>query len=382
MRALFRLALLLALATPAVARRGAEPVTDEKLNFSIQPPDSPDWDSGEIDPKSEVKVHYRTEIADTDPTSYAEVRLIVRGLSKEHVRMGPEKIAAQWKDALESHLGNPRDRKEAPRAMGGKDAWSVDLQGDWGPGTHHRTWIIAKQGTFLYLFVVDRTYKAIGDSQIEDEIRQILDSFKYLREEKLAEAKGGGDAEAPGEAGAGVKGPDEPKIDPKLLEKETVREKFWRFQMVKPAGLVKDVLADADKNAGVKVRLSGLREGCALTIYVYAETQASKKYTLEQLSESCVKNFKATRKDPKEPVYDKKFKIPLAEESFRVDLVGRRRSVEKETWIFAECSNERQYRVQILSIAGADRKFAKEIEDLLKNFEPVKESVAEGFPSQ
>lgn len=351
---------------------GVAPITDEKLNFSLSAPASDAWTPAEVDPAGEVKVHLRTEFADSDPTAYGEVRLLVRPLAKSQVKLGNDKIAAQWKDALEGHLENPRERTEKEFTVGGKPGWKVDLKGDWGPGTHHRSYILCKNGSNLYLFVIDRTYKAIGDEDVEKEISEILDSFKFLREEKIEASKQGGSEEAPEGIGGGKK-PEEAKIDPKLLEREEIDGgDFWRFRCVKPAGFLSDALSDADKTAGVKYRFSARKDSSALTIYVYIDSLESRKYTIDQLSESAIKNFKATRKDPKEPVVDKKFKVKLAKDAFKVEMVGRRASVEKETWIFAECENERQYRIQMLSIGGADKKLQKEIEEFLKSFEPYK----------
>ncbi|MGH7163077.1 MAG: hypothetical protein ACREID_06310 [Planctomycetota bacterium] len=364
----------------ALAARAAptEAVSSEELNFSIAAPDSIDWTAQTVDPKADVKAHFKTVFADTEPQAYGEVRLLVVPLSKNFVKLVAKELAVRWKEALEAHLENPRDRKEAEAKLGGQDAWETELQGDCGPGTHHRTWVITKMGAYAYLLVIDRTFKAIGDEDLEAEIKEVRDSFKFLREEKVQAHKEGSD-EAPGDTGGGPRNPKKaagPAIDPKLLEKEGIKDDFWRYKCVKPQGLLRAEMTEEEKGAqAVKLKLSGSKEGegfaSTLLIRVYADTETSKKYTLEQWAESYAKHFKESRKQAKEPEFDKKFKFPLAKDVIKMDLVGRRNTVERESWILADCKNDRQYRIQIYATGPKGfEEFKKEIDQFVDSFHP------------
>lgn len=371
-----RLACLIALlATAAAGLPGREPVSDEKFNFSISLPGSRDWKAEKAE--NEVKAWFRTEFADSDPVAYADVRLIVQGLTRENAKMPLGQLAAKWKAPLEGHLEHPRDRKEGTGTMGGQECWTVDVKGDYEAGIHQRTWMLARMGVYSYLLIIDRCYRAVGDDQLEGEIQEIVGSFKFLKEIKLegGKASGGGDP-PPGAGGPGPpKDPNEPKIDPELLKEEKIDEDFWRFECVKPEGMIKEPVTETDNKAGIKAKFSARKEGSGIYIWIYADTEQGKKHTLEQLCESNNKHFAESRKAAKEPLFDRKYKVPLAKDCFKVDLIGRRVTTEFETWIYAECENERQYRIQILTTGTTSRDLFKvQIEKFLKSFTPKKPS--------
>ena len=57
-----------------------------------------------------------------------------------------------------------------------------------------------------------------------------------------------------------------------------------------------------------------------------------------------------------------------------MDFVGRTKTgvVAKETWILADCKNDRQYQLRIYTHSGGDRVFKKQIAAFLKSFKVFK----------
>lgn len=375
MRTLALAALLLA--APAVALPDGEGVVkDEKLNFTISlPPDSIDWKIVELSDalkKSGHAVYFRTEFADTDPLATCDVHLVITPMAKSHVRAPLEKIAKQWAPAYEDHLSNPRERKETTGKFGEVDYFMVDVQGDYLAGIHRRTWLIAKNGKFIYLIYIDRNYQAVKDDVLEDEVKQILGSFKFLRIEKVEKHKQGkaGAPEAGGPDGGKSK---TKKIDPELLKKETFKEPFWRFECVKPQGTLNKKLTDDDKKRDTKYFFAADKDGSRLWLKIYAQTDKAKKYTLEALMEQRLKWWDLEVKVKKEPKIDKKYKIPLGKKVIRMDLVGRKNTTRKRIYIFAECKNDRQYILEVyFSGTHGAKLWKKAIDQFLKGFKPIK----------
>ena len=353
-------------------------VKSEEFNFEIRiPPDSVDWTVEEIDEalkKQGHLVHFRTEFADSDPLATAEVRLIVTPMPRDFVHRSVDKISKKWAESFESHLSNPRDRTEESGKFGEVPYHKVDVKGDHLAGIHRRTWYLAKNGKFVYTLYVDRNYRAVTDEDLDEEIKAIVDSFKFLRVEKVEKhKKGAKKGGMPGDVG----GPDgkstKKAIDPELLKKETFKEPFWRFSVLKPEGLLKRKLTESDKKNDVKYWFSNDKPGSRLWLRVYAQTEKAKKWTIEQLLEHKLGYWEKEVKVKKDPVIDKRFKFPLAKKAIRIELVGRSTNTVRRIYILMDCKNDRQYQLEIYVTGTQGMKLlGKAIEQFIKNFKPSK----------
>jgi hypothetical protein len=350
-------------------------VKSEEFNFEIRTPeDSVDWEVKEIDQEKDPtrKAHFRTEFADSDPPTYADVVVSVMPMAAENLRLGLDKIARKWEEAMEGFLDHKRDRTTKAGKLGGQDSWVVDVKGDFGSGIHQRTWLVAKMGKFMYVIHVDRNFKAIGDEVLEEEIQAILGSFKFLRIEKLEKHKDAKKEDAPGEAGPGSKLVKK-KVDPELLKKEKFNEPFWRFKMVKPEGLVKLKVDEQDAKQDIKYLFRHDKDNSRLQIRIYAQTEKAKKWTVDQLLDYKIEYFQKEVKVAKDPKIDKKYKFPLAKKAIRIELVGRSTTTIRRIWILAQCKNDRQYQIEIyLTGANGPQVWDKTIKAFLKGFKPFK----------
>jgi hypothetical protein len=350
-------------------------VKSEEFNFEIRTPKySVDWEVKEVDKEREkagTKCHFRTMFADSDPPTYADIHVSVTPMPKEYLRMGLNKIAKKWSDAMEGHLQNKRERSENAGKLGGQDCWIVDVQGDYIAGVHQRTWMLTKMGKYMYMIYVDRNYKAVGDEDLEDEVQEILKSFKFLRIEKVEKHSEGKAGPGVGDGGPTAK---EKKIDPELLKKERFKEPFWRFQLEKPEGLVKLDLSENEAKTDTKYKFQRDLEGARLMIRVYAQTEKAKKWTIDQLVDHKLDYFKKEVKVAKDPKIDKKHKFPMSKKAVKVDLVGRGKTTTiRRTWILVQCKNDRQYQIEIyLTGTNGPTVFGKTIELFLKKFKPFK----------
>ena len=370
----FRLLFLVLAATPDVARPDDEGlVRDETLNFEVRlPPDSIDW---KIEPIPEAlrkqghAVWFRTVFADSDPEASADFKLIVLPLHRDFVRMDIAKISTRWAEGMESHLSNPRDRKESSGKFGEVEYRMVDVKGDYLAGIHRRTWIVAKNGKLLYLIYVDRSYRAVSDDLVEEEVQAILKSFRFLKVLKVEKHAKGTKQGAVPDAG----GPAGKKIDPELIKKERFKEPFWRFSCVKPEGLLNKKLSEDNKKRNMKYFFGADKQGSRLWMMIYAQTDKAKRYTLEQLMDQRLTWWKSEVKVSKEPKIDKKYRFPLAKKALRIDLVGRVNTTRKRTYIFADCKNGRQYILEIYYSGTQGQKlWGKTIERFIKGFKPRK----------
>ena len=240
---------------PFAASEDAGVFKSEEYNFEIRRPRfSVDWTFEKIseeNAKNGRRVHLRTVFADTDPLASADIILSVTPLPRADARKSLDKIAKRWAPYMEAHLANPRGRTETAGKWGEVENYGVDVKGDFEAGIHRRTWYIARNGKFMYLIYIDRAYHAVGDEDLDEEIKEILGSFKFLRVEKVEadkKAKGGVPDAVGGAGGSAAKD----VVDPELLKKETFREPFWRFSCVKPKGLLTRKLTDTDKKRDTK----------------------------------------------------------------------------------------------------------------------------------
>jgi len=383
MRRFLRLALVPALLGGAAAAADDKSVRDEASNFemAIPPEKATDWDRVPPDDKrKDVKAHFRTEFTDTEPLAAAEVQVILFPLRKDLAGRALEAIAAQWSSLMEGSLTNPRDLKEGKTTLGAQEAYFRDVKGDLMTdlGAGHVTWHLARMGKFLYVFHVVRTYKAVGDEGLEEEIGRIRDSFKFLRIEQVAaDPKAKGDATPAGPAGAGSGG--EPKgPDPTLLVRTEKKFDHWKVKFVKPEGLVEtppDKFDESEVANHVIAKFTRMGEQTYLMIRVYAQLEKAQRYTIEVLAENCVKYFnqKYNEKSRKPPEIDKDYKkFPLAKSAITLKLIGRRTVPELTLWYIAQCKNGRQYQIEIMMTGSEGEKTWKnQVDDFMKSFKPL-----------
>ena len=353
-------------------------LTDEEFNFSVQVPNEIDWRFETLSPdasKAFIKAHMSTEYADTDPPSRADVQVWVYPLSKDYAKKDAKFVAEKWQESVEALLTNTRDHTEGEGTLGGLKAWHRGMVGEAMSGSARMRWDITLSGKYAYIIWVFRTYKAVDDEQLDEEIAAIRSSFKFLREEKVEAHKDGGKAgNAPKAGGSGG------DVDPTLVEREQLDWDFWRLEAVKPQGLVKaDPLKfeESEKAWNVIARFNGRSDQSSMLMRIYAETDTSKKYTLDQLAEMKLKSFNEKFPDETkrmEPEIDKRFKkFPLVDEGIMMKLVGRRAQPEITFWYLLECKNDRQYQVEIvMGGATAEQVWKKQLEDFLKGFKPTK----------
>ena len=350
----------------------------EEHNFEIRSPKySVDWSFKEIsedDKKRGICAHLHTAFADSDPVAEANIYIRALPLSRKDARRSLEKIVKHWAPAMEGHLANPRDRKESEGKFGEVDCYKVDVKGDHLAGIHQRTWYLAKNGKRIYLIEIDRSYRAVGDEDLDDEIKEIMGSFKFLKVIKVeADRKGGKDGvpDVGGAAGGGSGGKE--IIDPELLKKETFKEPFWKFTCVKPKGLLKKKLTDADKKRDVKYFFGHDKQSCRLQIRIYAQTEKAKKWTIDQLLEHKLGYWEKEAKVSKDPEINKKYKFPMAKKAIRLDLTGRSTRTIRRTYVLMDCKNDRQYQLEIYLSGTAGKKvWGKTIDAFLKGFKPIK----------
>jgi len=375
--------LLLLLAVPA-ALADDKTIRDEASNFEIAPPPdaADDWDV--LKPpadRPEIKAHYKTEFADSDPPAYGEVQVIVTPLTTVYAARDLDYIVAKWAEIMEGAIENPRELTEGKTTLGGEEAYYRDVKGDFGSGIAHITWYLTRMGKNIYVLYVLRTYRAVGNMELEDEIGQIRDSFKFLKKEavkadpKVKKPRGPG-----GPAGAGSPG-KEAEPDPSLLEREKMKLDFWRIEMVKPEGLLNvppEEFNDSEKQNNVVAKFQRDKEQTRLVIRVYAQSDVAQRYTIEQLAENYVKYFEKRfpEKSRLKPEIDKDYKrFPLAKDAIKMKLMGRSTVPETTYWYLAQCKNDRQYQLEIYFSGGeiAEKAWDPQIKDFLKNFKPLKD---------
>jgi hypothetical protein len=383
MRAL-RHSLLPLLLLPSMLFAGKDSlVKDEEYNFEISmPPNSIDWVKfplSEDKSKAYVRAHFQTEYADTDPPSTCDVQLMVVALSKLWARQSLDRIAMQWQPMMEGSLSNTRDLKEGKKKIGGQEFYYRDVKGEYIAGVGHVTWYLGRMGNYLYTIHVLRTYKAVNDDMLEEEVQDIIDSFKYLKVIEVKAHKKGGSKGKPPEVGGGAAGGGATdRVDPEKIKREKVTLSHWRLELVKPKEMLNidpHEFSKSEKANNVIAKFNRRVKQSFVEIRVYAQSAQSQKYTLDQLFKSTLDFWKKTYKEKQrlEPEIDEKYKFPMAKKAIKARLVGRRTVPETYTWIFAQCKNDRQYRISIYTTGATGEKIWKaQIDDFLKNIKPLK----------
>jgi len=350
--------------------------------MSLPPEKAGDWDKIKEDPNhKDVKAHFKTEFTGTDPLAFAEVQVIVFPLKKENAARGLDAIAGQWSSAMEGSLANPRDLTEGKATLGGQDAYFRDSKGDYGPGAAQVTWHVTRMGKFVYVFHVIRTYQAVGDKGLDEEIGKIRDSFKFLKiEEVKADPKAKGGDGPSGPAGAGAAKEKDKGPDPELLARADMKFDHWRFKCVKPEGLLNvppDKFEESEIANHMVAKMQRTGDQTYLLIRVYAQIEKSQAYTIEQLAETNLKYFKQLYNEksrlPEE--IDKEYKkFPLAKAAIRMKLTGRRTVPELKYWYIAQCKNDRQYEIEIyITGAEGEKAWKNQVDDFMKNFKPFED---------
>ncbi len=370
-------------------------VTDEAFNFTVTLANTTDWKVMPADAEQpHIRAYFHSPFADSDPPAAAHYSIIAWPLPKEFLKANLDKIAAKWGSAWDGNLANPRERTATQGKLGkgekAVDCYTVDVQGDYEAGIHRITYTLAKQGKYLYVHLVQRSYIAVADQQLAEEIDEIRNSFDFLRVEKVDAGKEAGGSDAPGGPG-GAAGPgkkEEEKIDPEKLKTERFKfeaDALWKFECVKPDDLLNipyDTLTPAEKDSNnVKLKFERARDQNRITIRISAQTDAAKQWTIEQLLQHKLDNFKKLYegKQSKEPEIDKNYKFPLskeavkAKECIRIDLVGKRALNERTIWILFDCKNERQYQIEIfLQGSEAVNMWKRQVDLFLKEFKTLK----------
>jgi hypothetical protein len=383
-----RLAALLLAAIPGApgAAVAADEATlrDEASNFEISlPPDKAgDWDRIEHKDRKDIKAHFRTVFADSEPLASAEVQVIVFPLNRDLAANRLDTIANRWSSSMEGCLANPRDLKEDKATLGGQEAYCRDVKGDLvaDSGMGHVTWHLTRMGRNLYVVHVVRTNRAVGDTGLEEEIGKIRDSFKFLKIEEVKADPKAKKGEGPGgPAGAGAsKGKEGP--DPEQLARAEMKLDYWRLKFVKPEGLLNtppEKFDESEVRNHCVAKFNRTIEQSSILVRVYAQLEKNQQFTIEQLADRTLQSFKQTFNEksrlPEEIEKDYK-KFPLSKDAIRLKLVGRRTTPEIMMWYFAQCKNDRQYQIEIHFWGGeAEKTFKNQLDEFMKSFKPVDE---------
>ena len=341
----------------AAAFAGDGTIKNEEFNFEITiPGEGIDWKSLPPPPtKPSIKVHFRTTFPDG---STADIQLMVLDVG---TRKKAAELVEQWKGTLEGALASDHVRKAYADKLAGRDAWTVDLKEQ----ARHVTYTVAPAGRLAYIFYVVRGGTAIGDADVEDEVKGCRASFKFLREVKEPEAA--------------KKKPDE-KVDPKALKREEIVFDFWRLRLVKPAGLLRVPAKAFDPSERAnslifKCESPKVKELC--TIRVFALVKGTKAYKpLKAIVKRRLEEFRKTYPDKKwrKEEHHTRWPVVLAKKAPWMKLVGRRKVTETTYWYFAECKNDRLYQIQIFLAGAAEKLWKPQIDDFLKNFTPVRKA--------
>ena len=373
------LALSLLLAAPTLAWQGAfdeeegSEVVNEEKNFALRTPNE-DWDIMPANPDQKVDAYVLTQYAlnEGEQAAFGELRVSALGLARSWVRKPLIKFAEEWRDIYEGHLLNTRERKETTGTLGGAESLTIDVTGDWQSGEARRTYTFCKHGQHLYVIYIDRSYKAVRDEDLQEEMDGILKSFRFIKEVDKTKSKRGSKDEAPPAAGGGNSGKRGKKgPDPKRLRRKEIDAGFWRVSFVKPKGFLMETVTPEEATKfklKFKMRLTSKDRGAEVAINIYADSTKTQQRTIKQWAQVTEKYFVERYPEHQDPVVDKKFKMPMTKAVVRLLLLGKKGQVVHFEHLFIQGKNDRQYRIQIYSTASAHRSRAKVIDEFRKNF--------------
>ncbi|MHC4579619.1 MAG: hypothetical protein ACYTED_19715 [Planctomycetota bacterium] len=328
-------------------------VRSQTFRFEISP--AADWETLPLKPKTAVQAHFHTYFEEA-PRSTADVQLMV---IPDRTQRSLEELTRAFRASMEKGLTNLHDRTARGEKLGGEPCRVVDVRGDRGRDHHHLTWLVTRRGEHLYLFFVRRTNQAIGDADVEAEIRAIRASFRFLRAPPPA-----ADPSAP-------KPPPRDGRDAAALKCKPFQLRHWRLACVKPAGLREVVPDDLDKANDVVLRFEGRKEQSSCLVRIYAQARHHARHlSLKELVEQKKKRFELDYPRRLEPEVEP-WKPPLGRHGVRLRLTGLRGTPETLTWYLAECRNDRQYQIEILVRGAAQGAWSPQVADLLAGFRPL-----------
>jgi hypothetical protein len=310
-------------------------VRDERLNFEIRRPAA--WEKA---PGSGVQ--FRTEGV-----------IVSLSVGKGSPTTPLAKIAEQWRKTVEISVPTVTKRTTGEAVLGGDTCHIVEVRGRAGESRRHLTWLLARRGDQLYTLQLLRFDDAIGNKAIEADLMKIRASFRFLR------------------AAPQIKEP--PAEDAKELEAGTIRDEFWRFECVKPEGLVRiknEDFAWIEKSRNLMLKMDRVAVGSRCMIRIYAHPLRGP--TVQQMADDLVTTFeKDFPEDRRKPVErDRKWKVPLGRKTIHLKLTSLGKTKIIQHWYLAECRNQRKYLVGIYTSGGRD--WSKQTDAFLRSFRPFK----------
>lgn len=327
-------------------------------DFELSPPAGDEWEAQKPDGEN-TKAYYATAFADSDPKAVAEVRVMTYPLSGALEAKGLDAIARDWAPTIEGEFKDPRSTDEKASKLGDKEAWSRDVRTD----SARLTWHVCRAGKLLFVFHVIRTNKAMEDADLEEEIAGMRATLRFL-------AKDEPDAALPPKPP-----PVKEEIAPALLARSTLKFGHWRFECVKPEGLVQvppEKFDRAEVDSGVVAKFERTGGPSVMMVRIYAQSRSVQRFTIEELAKQKLTRFEETYDEAhrKPPVRDDAWKFPMAEKAIRLELTGRRSTVQVTRWYLAQCRNDRQYQIEVFVTGGGDE-WAEQVRDVLDGFRPL-----------
>ncbi len=326
-----------------------DPYRDEEGRFEVRLP-AAGWRRMQVaEGMAHIRLHLQADPLREDPEATAEVQVILWPLGATEARRTLQDLMGEWKRGYEAPAGEVRERSEEEGSLGGVACRTAEVRGGSAEAPIQLTWTLARGGRYAFILYARRTRTLAGNDGIEAAIRAMRDSFRVL------EAK---TAEPPP--------PEPPKIDPELLKEKKFTVEAQRFECVKPEGVLESL---CEKAEGLVLQFDGEREQARLRIRIHAAVDAERKWTLDQYLASIERAFKDQYEERKEPLFDPKFKLPLAKQAVKLELVGKAAVVHRITWILADCRNGVQYRLHVFQ-SGAPL-FDAEIAKFVEGFRPL-----------
>ena len=350
--------MLLALAGAATADEDLK-VRNKKHNFEIKGPrSSMDWVQIK-EMHRDAKARFQLDLPDAEIFARADVTVWVIPASTKNP---PE----MWRKSMESEFKAVEKRADRREELAG-ETWQVfDARGGHQVGKMHLEWRHLRKGDFVYVLAVRRYNEAIEDEPTDEEINEILASFRFLRT-----------VETPSEESV-------PEIDPELLKRKHMEWVHWRLKAVKPEGLVTVKTADldqAERENGVIARFDGHlpKQQTMIMIRIYAHRKGVGRWkTLNETMRLRLTQWqeRVPKEQRKEPEYEfNKWKPPLAKEMLRMRLLALGKSRQTTRWYLAECSNGVQYEIEIYFTGTLGGELWKSrIDDFLKHFRPQRKT--------
>jgi hypothetical protein len=323
------------------------------------PPKGDDWEALKPD-REGVRTLLRTEFPGNE--GYAEVRVMTYPLSEALAKKSLEAIARDWAAGMEEPFPEPRTVAEGKATLGDREAHGRDVRAQ--PG--RLTWHVARAGKLLFVFHVIRTGRAVDDKDLDEEIASMRAAFRFLVKEEAAPPKEGASPKDP------ARPPKPPPVEPEPARK--LEFAHWRFECVKPLGLAlipEEKFDKLERDAGVVAKFEARREQALILVRIYAQSRTAQRFTIDELAEQKIERFEETFDEGKRlpPVRDDAFKFPMAERAIRLELSGRKAAAQTTLWLLAQCRNDRQYQVEVMSI-GAPGEWDATIRAVVDGFRP------------